>query len=165
MAFVILVLFVVFLVQSLTFGWDNFTSLFLFRGDEEILMLPLQFIGIVLPFAACALFLINLVAWCNQLSRNKMVGFIVGLMVIWQSLSSVLWRFILLCRQVATVLCELWLCHPRNEDDFYATGTFTISNGCASLLVEHSCSSFTVGTSCWQERQIRGGSVWVDGFS
>ena len=47
-------------------------------------MLPLQFIGIILLFAACVLlFLINLVAWCNQLSRNKMVGFIAGLMVIW----------------------------------------------------------------------------------
>ena len=163
MALVILVLFVVFLVQSVSFGWDTFTSpLLVFRGDEEVLMLPLQFIGIVLLFAACVfLFLINLVAWCNQLSRNKMVGFIAGLMVIW---AEPIFRSMKIYPSFADKLPLYYVNFGSviqgMKDDFYATGTFTISNGCASLLVgAFVFFLLTIGTSCWQERQRRGGSV------
>ena len=163
MALVILVLFGVFLVQSLSFGWDNLTTLFVvFRGEEEALMLPLQFIGLALLFAACVLlFLINLVAWCNQLSRNKMVGFIVGLMVIW---AEPILRSMKIYPSFADKLPLYYVNFGSviqgMKDDFYATGTFTISNGCASLLVgAFVFFLLTVGTSCWQERHRRGGSV------
>ena len=163
MALVLLVLFGVFLVQSLSFGVGNITSPFLvFRGEEEALMLPLQFIGIVLLFAACVLlFLINLVAWCNQLSRNKMVGFIAGLMVIW---AEPIFRSMKIYPSFADKLPLYYVNFGSviqgMKDDFYATGTFTISNGCASLLVgAFVFFMLTVGTSCWQERHRRGGSV------
>ena len=163
MSLVILALFVVFLVQSISFGWDNLTSpLLVFRGEEEVLMLPLQFIGIVLLFAACVLlFLINLIAWCNQLSRNKMVGFIAGLMVIW---AEPIFRSMKIYPSFADKLPLYYVNFGSviqgMKDDFYAAGTFTISNGCASLLVgAFVFFLFTVGTSCWQERQRRGGSV------
>ena len=163
MALVLLVLFGVFLVQSLSFGVGNITSPFLvFRGEEEALMLPLQFIGIVLLFAACVLlFLINLVAWCNQLSRNKMVGFIVGLIVIW---AEPILRSMKIYPSFADKLPLYYVNFGSviqgMKDDFYATGTFTISNGCASLLVgAFVFFMLTVGTSCWQERHRRGGSV------
>ena len=135
MALVILVLFVVFLVQSISFGWDTLTSpLLVFRGEEEVLMLPFQFIGIVLLFAAWVLlFLINLVAWCNQLSRNKMVGFIAGLMVIW---AEPIFRSMKIYPSFADKLPLYYVNFGSviqgMKDDFYATGTFTISNGCAS---------------------------------
>ena len=163
MALVILVLFGVFLVQSLSFGVGNITSPFLvFRGEEEALMLPLQFIGIVLLFAACVLlFLINHVAWCNQLSRNKMVGFIAGVMVIW---AEPILRSMKIYPSFADKLPLYYVNFGSviqgMKDDFYATGTFTISNGCASLLVgAFVFFMLTVGTSCWQERHRRGGSV------
>ena len=117
MALVILALFVVFSTEySFWLGQPHFTVSCISWGGGESHATATIF-GIVLLFAACVfLFLINLVAWCNQLSRNKMVGFIAGLMVIWaepifhsnEDLS-------FFCGQVATVLCELWLCHPRDE--------------------------------------------------
>ena len=125
-------------------------------------MLPLQFFGIVLLFAACVLlFLINLVAWCNQLSRNKMVGFIAGLMVIW---AEPIFRSMKIYPSFADKLPLYYVNFGSviqgMKDDFYATGTFTISNGCASLLVgAFVFFLLTVGTSCWQERHRRGGSV------
>ena len=163
MALVILVLFAVFLVQSVSFGWDTLTSLTLvFRRAEEVLLLPLQFIGIALLFAACVLlFLINLVAWCNQLTRNKMVGFIVGLMVIW---AEPILRSMKIYPSFADKLPLYYVNFGSviqgMKDDFYATGMFTISNGCASLLVgAFVFFLLTIGTSCWQERLRRGGSV------
>ena len=163
MSFVILALFSIFLVQSFSFGWGNLNSPFLvFRGEEEVLMFPLQFIGISLLLAACVLlFLINLIAWCNQLSRNKMLGFIAGLMVIW---AEPILRSMKIYPSFADKLPLYYVNFGSviqgMKDDFYATGTFTISNGCASLLVgAFVFFLLTVGTSCWQERLRRGGSV------
>ena len=140
---VLITLFILFIIicifaHNLVFGAGDFsTPILVFRGKEEVFLTYFQFAGsIVLFVSIILLFLICLETLINYLFENKMISFIVGIIVIW--LEPIL-GFLKISVSFADILPFYYISFGPvihgAKDDFYANSNFTIQKGIIALML------------------------------